>query len=147
LKLEIVGPRVDRVKAALLVLLAGCFWHSYGSLAATHVDLLVAMANKGSDLVSNGRFGAENMPELTYPLERAEAFAHTARARAGNQPPASLPAFEELLARYRAFVDALDQIRRADRGAEARAALAPPLAAVEAAAATVRAALVTERGG
>jgi hypothetical protein len=147
LKLEIVGPRGDRVKAAFLVLLAGCFWHSYGSLAATHVDLLVAMANKGADLVSSGRFGAENMPELTYPLERAEAFAHTARARAGQAPPASLLAFEELLTRYRTFVDALDRTRRAAKGDEARAALAEPLAAVEGSAAAVHAALATERKG
>ncbi len=127
--------------------MAGCFWRSYPSLATTHAELLVAMARKGSDLVSSGRFGAENMPELTYPLERADAFAHTARARAGSAPPPSLAAFEELLARYRAFIDALDQTRRADRGDEARTALAPPLAAVEAAAATVRTALASERGG
>ena len=127
--------------------LAGCFWRSYGSLATTHTDLLVAMAHKGSDLVASGRFGAENMPELTYPLERADAFAHSARARSGDTPPASLVAFEGLLARYRTFVDVLDQTRRADRGEAARAALAPPLAAVEAAAATVRTALASERGG
>jgi len=88
--LEIVGPRDHRVKATLLLLLAGCFWRSYPSLATTHAELLVAMARKGSDLVSSGRFGAENMPELTYPLERADAFAHTARARAGSAPPPSL---------------------------------------------------------
>jgi hypothetical protein len=145
LKLEIVGPRGDRVKAAAFLLLAGCFWRSYGALATTHVDLLVAMAHKGSDLVASGRFGAENMPELTYPLERADAFAHTARSRAGSAPPASLPAFEDLLARYRSFVDALDRTRRTDRGEDARAALAAPLAAVEASAAKVHAALAAER--
>ena len=145
--MEIVGPRGHRVKAALLLLLAGCFWRTYGSLAATHTDLLVAMARKGTDLVASGRFGAENMPELTYPLERADAFAHTARARAGDPPPASLLAFEELLIRYRMFVDALDQTRRAAKGDEARAALAAPLAAVEASAAAARAALTAERRG
>ena len=41
--MEIVGPRGHRVKAALLLLLAGCFWRTYGSLAATHTDLLVAL--------------------------------------------------------------------------------------------------------
>src|SRR5205814_6177892 len=66
-----VGGGGVRVKAAFaLVLLAGCFWRTYGRLAATHVDLLVAMARKGTDLVASGRLSAESMPELTYPLER-----------------------------------------------------------------------------
>ena len=43
------------------------------------------------------------MPELTYPLERAEAFARQARARAGDAAPPSLAAFETLIARYRSL--------------------------------------------
>ena len=135
------GVRVKAVFA--LVLLAGCFWRTYGRLAATHVDLLVAMARKGTDLVASGRLSAESMPELTYPLERAEAFVHDARARSGT-PPASLDALDTLCARYRAFVDALDRVRRERRGEAARAALADPLAAVEAAAEGVRAELRAE---
>jgi len=135
------GVRVKAVFA--LVLLAGCFWRTYGRLAATHVDLLVAMARKGTDLVASGRLSAESMPELTYPLERAEAFVHDARARSGA-PPASLDALDTLCARYRAFVDALDRVRRERRGEAARAALADPLAAVEAAAERVRAELRAE---
>ena len=89
-----------RVKAALVVLvLAGCFWRTYGRLAATHVEVLTAMARKGADLVASGRLTAESMPELTYPLERAQAFARTARERSGEAPPASLAAFAELLER------------------------------------------------
>lgn len=134
------------VKAvALCVVLAsalpGCFWRSYDRLALTHVDLLEALARKGADLVASGRLTAESMPELTYPLERAQAFAKQARARAGDAPPASLAAFETLVARYRAFVDALDRVRREQRGAEARAALEAPLQAVEDAAAAARKAL------
>src|SRR5206468_223027 len=135
------GVRVKAVFA--LVLLAGCFWRTYGRLAATHVDLLVAMARKGTDLVASGRLSAESMPELTYPLERAEAFVHDARARSGA-PPASLDALDTLCARYRAFVDALDRVRRERSGEAARAALADPLAAVEAAAERVRAELRAE---
>lgn len=136
--------KAARLLAVLASVLAGCFWHSYGRLALTHVELLTALARKGADLVANGRFTAESMPELTYPLERAQAFAKEARARAGEAPPASLVAFETLVARYRAFVDTLDRVRREHTGAAARAALEPPLAAVEAAAEEVRAALRAE---
>ena len=103
------------------------------------------MARKHTDLVASGRLTAESMPELTYPLERAEAFAREARARSGGAPPASLEALDALCGRYRAFVDALDRVRRERSGETARAALAEPLAAVEAAAETVRVALRAER--
>jgi hypothetical protein len=144
-----VSAAGGRVKAALLVTVlasvaTGCFWHSYGRLALTHVELLTALARKGADLVANGRLTAETMPELTYPLERAQAFAAQARARADDAPPASLIAFEALVARYREFVDALDRVRREQSGADARRALEPPLAAVEAAADAVRVALRAE---
>jgi hypothetical protein len=103
------------------------------------------MARKGADLVASGRLTAETMPELTYPLERAQAFAHEARARSRGTPPASLDALDVLIARYRDFVDALDRVRRDTRGETARAALAEPLARVEEAAERVRAALRAER--
>jgi len=103
------------------------------------------MARKGADLVASGRLTAESMPELTYPLERAEAFAHEARTRSGGAAPASLDALDALCVRYRAFLDALDRVRRERSGAAARAVLAEPLAAVEAAAESVRVALRAER--
>jgi hypothetical protein len=141
-----VGAARSRVKAALLfALAAGCFWRSYGRLAATHAELLAAMARKGSDLVASGRLTAESMPELTYPLERADAFVRAARARSGAAGPPSLDALETLVARYRAFVDALDRVRREQRGDAARATLAPALARVEDAAAAVDRALGEER--
>jgi hypothetical protein len=129
----------------LLALATGCFWRSYAPRMRTHADLLVSMAHKGSDLVGANRLTAESMPELTYPLERAQAFANDARSRAGDAPPASLAAFDALVARYRDFVDALDRGRRDQRGADAVAALAVPLAQVIAAADAVRAALDAER--
>ena len=128
----------------LLVLLAGCFWRSYGPRMATHADVLVGIARKGADLVGNGRLTAESMPELTYPLERAAAFADGAGARSGESPPRSLVAFRNLIARYRDFVDALDAARRDHAAEAARAALVAPLAAVEGAAAEVRRALADE---
>lgn len=129
-----------RVKAAIaLTLLAGCARSGAGQMA-THVEVLTAVARKGVDLVAHGRLTAESLPELTYPFERARAFAHAART-AGGTAPAALDAFDALLARYREFLDALDRVRREKRGEDARATLAEPLAAVEAAGARVRGAL------
>jgi hypothetical protein len=143
-----VGGTGGRVKAALvLVLVLGCFWRSYGRLAATHVEVLENIARKGADLLAGGRMTAETMPELTYPYERAQAFARTAAARSDGAPPASLAAFERLLAAYRGFLDTLDRVRRELDGDAARAALAGPLAAVEAAGEEVRQALRAERHG
>src|SRR5438046_3099132 len=88
---------------------------------------------------------ASGLPALTYRLERAEAFARAARTRSAGAAPASLDALDALCARYRAFVDALDRVRRERSGEAARAALAGPLAAVEAAAESVRVALRAER--
>jgi hypothetical protein len=138
-----VGGAGLGIKAAVVLgLLSGCFWHSYGRQAATHTDVLVGIARKGVDLATVGRLTAETMPELTYPLERAEAFAQAAAARA-TPPPPSLTAFETLVARYRELVDAIDRARR-DHSVPPGEQLAQPLAAVEAAAETVRAALHAE---
>jgi hypothetical protein len=134
-----LGPGRVGVKAALalaLGALAGC--HTRGDTAraaATHVELMVAMAAKGSDLLANGRFTAESLPELTYPLERADAFARALEAR--GAPPPWLSAFRVVLARYRDVLDTLDRIRREQRGEGARAAMAPSLEALRTAAASV----------
>jgi len=149
-----VGSTVGGVKEkrALIVLLAcavvtgGCFWRSYPDRMRTHTELLVSFARKGRDLVATGRFTAESLPELTYPLERATAFAADARGRTSSSaPPASLDAFDGLLARYRTFVELLDDARRTKRGPAGAEELAKPLADVEAAAAAVTAALARER--
>jgi hypothetical protein len=69
-----VGDGVRPAKAALApIMLASCFWRSYGPQATTHTDVPVGTARKGADLVGNDRFVAESMPELTHPLERAVA--------------------------------------------------------------------------
>lgn len=141
-----VGGGGRRVKAAVAfaVLTAACTGRSYGRLMATHVDLLTALARKGADLVASGRLTAESMPELTYPLERAQAFAASEAARRRDAPPPSLVAFQAFVARYRDFVDTLDRVRREQSGEAARAALAPSLRALESAAEEVRAALRRE---
>src|SRR5262245_66249794 len=124
------GPVLVKAMICLAcVALAGCFWRSYAARMRTHAEVMPSIARKAVDLVATGRFTAESMPELTYPLERAQAFAREARRRAGASVPESLIAFEGLIARYNAFVDALDRTRRERRGAAAADALADPLAA------------------
>lgn len=141
------GPGAVKAKLAPVAVLvglavvAGCFWRGYPDRIRTHADVLVAIARKAGDLVAARRFTAESLPELTYPLERATAFAAAARRRS-SAPPPSLEAFERLLGRYRTFVDLVDQTRRA--GADAQAVLAAPLRDVEEAAAGVTAALAAE---
>jgi len=140
-------PETAWVKAIAVVLAiagGGCFWRSYAPRLRTHSELMVAMARKGVDLVRGDRLTAENMPELTYPLERAEAFARSAHLQAGGALPPSLAAFDTLIARYRALIDALDRTRRTERGEQAAATLAAPLAAVEAAGRAVEDALRAE---
>src|SRR4029453_11508213 len=123
-------PRVKAIACIVCVAIIGCFWRSYAPRMRTHAEVMVSIARKAVDLVASGRFTAESMPELTYPLARADAFARQARDRAAGAPPPSLASFEELIARYRAFVDVLDRTRREQRGAAAAAALTAPLRAV-----------------
>ena len=114
-----LGPAAGAVKAKAsllalvtgLVVAGGCFWQRYPERMRTHTELLVSFSRKARDLVALRRFTAESLPELTYPHERASAFAADARPRA-DPPPASLVAFETLLARYRTLVDRVDRARR-----------------------------------
>ena len=143
-----LGSAVGGVKAKravgvaflCLAVAAGCWWRSYPERMRTHTELLVAFARKGRDLVATGRFTAENLPELTYPLERATAFAADARGRV-TPPPASLRAFETLLERYRAFVELVDDVRRTPDAPDVAVRLDAAGAAVEAAAGAVGQAL------
>ena len=142
-----VGPGGVRVKAIAclaIAVLGACFWRSYAPRMRTYSEVMVSIAHKGADLVRAGHFTAESVPELTYPLERAEAFAREVRGHAGAEPPASLLAFETLIARYRSFVDALDRSRREQAPEDAAARLAEPLRAVDDAAAAVDKALRRE---
>jgi maltooligosyltrehalose synthase len=138
-----------RSRAVVFLLLAcitaatGCFWRSYPQRLSTHAELLVSIARKARDLVATGRFTAENLPELTYPLERAAAYAADAHRRA-PKPPSSLVAFDRLIERYRAYVELVDSQRRERDGAAAVRAVESSLADVEAAARDVAAALAQE---
>ena len=151
-ELPMLGPGAGTVKAKCMLgviflcmaVASGCFWRSYPQKLRTHSELLVSFARKGRDLVATGRFTAENLPELTYPLERAAAFAADARRRT-DAPPASLVAFERLIAEYRAFVEQVDRERHDRSGSAEAATLDTPLAEIESTGRDVAAALERER--
>jgi Xaa-Pro aminopeptidase len=151
-ELPMLGPGAGRVKAkprlgAIFLCLAvasGCFWRSYPQHLRTHSELLVSFARKGRDLVATGRFTAENLPELTYPLERAAAFAADVRRRT-DAPPPSLVALERLIERYRTFVQQVDRERHERAGPADLASLEAAVTEVEAASRDVAAALERER--
>lgn len=145
-----LGPGWTRVKAIACVaaaMMAGCAWNGSAARLRTHAEVMVAIARKAVDLVGAGRFTAESMPELTYPLERATALARQLRARRSPDVPPSLVAFDGLVERYRMLIDAVDRTRRERRGTDAIAVLAVPLRQVEEAAAEVEAALRREESG
>ena len=97
-------------------LLAGCFWRSYAPRGCAPTPRCWWRSRaRASTWCATGRLTAESMPELTYPLERAEAFARAGPARArGDAAPPSLAAFDALIARYR-------DVRRRPRPRPARA--------------------------
>src|SRR5262249_35758028 len=143
-----LGPREVRVKAIAclaMTMLGACFWRSYAPRMRTYSEVMVSIAHKGADLVRTGRFTAESLPELTYPLERAEAFARDVRGPGRADASPLLLAHERLIARYRSFVAALDRSRRERPPGDAAATLAEPLRAVDDAAAAVDQALRRER--
>src|SRR5262245_18636667 len=58
-----------------LLALAGCYWLKYGKLMRTHIDLLLSMSKKMSDVLEDQRTITPNMmDEFSYPLERARDF-------------------------------------------------------------------------
>ncbi len=139
--------RLPAIVVCCALVASGCFWHRYSGRVGVHTEVLVAVARKVRDLVATGRFTAETLPELTYPLERAQAFASDAERHLadGQAKPPSLVAFEELVAAYRRYVESVDEARRRPPDGDPAAGLAAPLAAVETAAKSVTAALATDR--
>jgi dihydrofolate reductase len=140
-----LGAVGRRVKAATLVVLlaGGCGWRDTTRMTATHAAVLTSIARKGYELVVAGRLTAETMPELTYPLERAQAFVASRTPRAAGHDREALAALAALVERYRRFVDVLDRVRR-ERTPHGLRALARELRQVRAASRDVRTAI---RGG
>ena len=98
------------VLLSLSLTLSGCYWLKYNKLMRTHVELLLAMADKVSGLLEDQRpITPTMMNEFTYPLERAEDFVRIVkRYYAGRK---SLQAFEDLLAVYTPLVQEADRLR------------------------------------
>lgn len=130
----------------LLCALSGCFWHRYPRLVVTHAQLLADMAEKGRDLVALGRFTAESLPELTYPYERAAAYEASVRSAAGVRALPSLEIFSAMVAQYKTFLQALDDVRGrpADQVAPERAALDRTVESLRAQVEALRQALASE---
>lgn len=83
---------------ACLLLVAGCYYLRYGSLVRTHVDLMVALAEKRRDL-HVAKTPPRHLAEFRYPLERARDFARIVGGRFGER---------ESFRRFTAFLDAYD---------------------------------------
>jgi hypothetical protein len=136
-----LGAVGRRVKAATLLVLVGgaCGWRDTTRMTATHAEVLTSVARKGYELVVAGRLTAETMPELTYPLERSQAFVAARTPGAAGRERDAVAALAALVERYRRFVDVLDRVRR-DRTPQGLRALATALRQVRAASRRVDAA-------
>ncbi|HJY79685.1 MAG TPA: hypothetical protein VKK81_01170 [Candidatus Binatia bacterium] len=88
----------------------GCYWLKYGKLMRTHIDLLVSMSKKMSDLLEDHRAITLNMmDEFSYPLERARDFVRIVSSRYAERR--SLSAFSHFLDTYAELVKEIDRLR------------------------------------
>jgi len=129
-----------RLLVAFAVFLAvGCYFSKYDKLARTHVQLLLAMAQKLEDVTREQGAPPASLAEYRYPLERARDFARIVGGRFQGRPS---------LAAFAAFCDAYDGVVRAAeslRGEpDADGTLARARAALDQRAATVLGALDAE---
>lgn len=105
-------PFSTRISLALFLgtSLLGCYWLQYDKLMRTHVTLLLAMADKMTDLLEREEpIPATAMAEFTYPLARARDFTRIATKRYETRP--SLRAFSHFLDTYGAVVREMDRLR------------------------------------
>jgi len=94
--------RILMVVAVFLV--AGCYFGKYDKLVRTHVQLLLAMAQKLEDVTREQGAPPASLAEYRYPLERARDFARIVGGRFQGRPS---------LAAFTAFCDAYDGVVRA----------------------------------
>lgn len=126
-----------------LAALAGCYWSKYDKLARTHVQLLLAMAEKLDAVTVEEGGPPASLAEYRYPLERARDFIRIVAPRFEGR--SSLQALRRVCDAYAAVVDAAERWRP-DGGAETHAALEHAHGELRAAAAEAVRALDTERG-
>lgn len=88
----------------------GCYWLKYNKLMRTHVELLLAMADKMTVLLEDERLITPTMMnEFTYPLERARDFVRIVKGRYAELQ--SLQTFEKMLDVYAGMVQQVDRLR------------------------------------
>jgi hypothetical protein len=96
--------------------LASCYSSSYRRELAANVALISDLSDKLADYcrldfeLNGSRLSSEEMGEFYYALKKAQSFATMDSAQAERR---SYRAFNELLARYAAFVKDADQYRLA----------------------------------
>jgi hypothetical protein len=94
---------------------SGCYWLKYGKLMRTHVELLLSMAQKMSDLLEDRRtITPTMMNEFSYPLDRARDFVRIVGQRYAER--GSLQAFVEFLDTYTELVKETEQLRMQNEG-------------------------------
>ena len=98
----------------LLLIVAGCLWRSYATIAAVHVDVLAQTADKLCTMVTASReLSAQGMAEYVYPAQRARTFLH--QYSTYHEHP-SYQRLSALVDRYEALVTSVDRARA--QGAE-----------------------------
>ena len=95
---------------SLLLTISGCYWLKYSKLMRTHVDLLLSMSQKMSDLLEDRRtISPTMMNEFSYPLDRARDFVRIVGQRYAQRR--SLQAFTQFLDVYAELVKETDRLR------------------------------------
>jgi len=101
---RLAGSTGTRLALVALALLAGCYWSKYDKLARTHVQLLLAMADKLVAVTGDAGTPPASFAEYRYPLERARDFVRIVAPR--FQGRRSVDAL-------RALCDAYEEVLRA----------------------------------
>ena len=104
-----LGGKAQTLVALAVFLAAGCYFGKYDKLARTHVQLLLAMAQKLDDVTRERGAPPESLAEYRYPLERARDFARIVGGRFEGRP--SLAAFRDFCDAYDAVVKATESLR------------------------------------
>lgn len=102
--------RLALLALPLLLVIGGCYWLKYSKLMRTHVDLLLSMSQKMSELLEDRRtISPTMMNEFSYPLDRARDFARIVGQRYAQRR--SLQAFNQFLDTYAELVKETDRLR------------------------------------
>jgi hypothetical protein len=87
----------------------GCYWSKYDKLARTHVQLLLAMAEKLDAVTREEGAPLSSLAEYRYPLERARDFLRIVSPRFGGRP--SLAALARVCDAYQDVLRVAESVR------------------------------------